>query len=83
MISLPPLPPRDNDILPTQETMILPLQLKDSVVTIPVKGLCKTNTMPILMHQMRISTNEVFSVVFWLKKLEIYKRTGKKPNTVP
>jgi hypothetical protein len=32
---------------------------------------CKTNTIPILMHQMRISTNQVSSVVFWPKKLGI------------
>jgi hypothetical protein len=34
---------------------------------------CKTNAMPILMHQMRISTNQVSSVVFRPKKLEIRK----------
>jgi hypothetical protein len=33
----------------------------------------KSNTIPILMHQMCISTNEVSSVVLWLKKLEIRK----------
>jgi hypothetical protein len=32
---------------------------------------CKTNTIPILMHQMRISTNQVSSVVLRPKKLEI------------
>ena len=34
---------------------------------------CKTNTLPILMHQMRISTNQVSSVVLRPKKLEIRK----------
>jgi hypothetical protein len=34
---------------------------------------CKTNTIPILMHQMRISTNQVSSVVLRPKKLEIRK----------
>jgi hypothetical protein len=53
---------------------------------------CKTNTIPILMHQMRIS-NEVSSVVLGPKKLEIRgkkdcencKRAGEKtpPNDVP
>jgi hypothetical protein len=33
----------------------------------------KTNTIPILMHQMRISTNQVSSVVLMPKKLEIRK----------
>ena len=32
---------------------------------------CKVNTIPILMHQMRISTNEVSSVVLGPKKLEV------------
>jgi hypothetical protein len=32
---------------------------------------CKTNTLSILMHQMRISTNQVSSVVLRPKKLEI------------
>jgi hypothetical protein len=31
----------------------------------------ETNTIPILMHHMRISTNKVSSVVLWPKKLEI------------
>jgi hypothetical protein len=49
---------------------------------------CKTNTIPILMHQMRISTNQVSSVVLWPKKLEIRKivktaKEPKKPNTLP
>jgi hypothetical protein len=35
---------------------------------------CKTNTIPILMHQMRISTNKVSSVVLRPKKLEIRKK---------
>jgi hypothetical protein len=48
----------------------------------------KTNTIPILMHQMRISTNKVSSVVLRPKKLEIRKivksvKEPKKPNTVP
>jgi hypothetical protein len=34
---------------------------------------CKTNTIPILMHQMRISTNQVSSVMLRSKKLEIRK----------
>jgi hypothetical protein len=34
---------------------------------------CKTNTIPILMHQMRISTTTVSSVVLRPKKLEIRK----------
>jgi hypothetical protein len=36
---------------------------------------CKTNAIPILMHQMRISSNEVSSVMLRLKMLEI---RGKK-----
>jgi hypothetical protein len=32
---------------------------------------CKTNTIPILMHQMRISTTKVYSVVLRPIKLEI------------
>jgi hypothetical protein len=35
--------------------------------------MCKTNTIPILMHQMRISTNQVSSVVLRPKNLEIRK----------
>ena len=35
---------------------------------------CKVNTIPILMHQMRISTNEVSSVVLGPKKLEVEKK---------
>jgi hypothetical protein len=34
---------------------------------------CKTNTLPILMHQMRISTTQVSSVMLRSKKLEIRK----------
>jgi hypothetical protein len=34
---------------------------------------CKTNTIPILMHQMRISTTKVSSVILRPKKLEIRK----------
>jgi hypothetical protein len=33
-----------------------------------------TNMIPILMHQMRISTNAVSSVMLGLKKLEILKK---------
>jgi hypothetical protein len=48
---------------------------------------CKTNTIPILMHQMRMSTNQVSSVVLRPKKVEIRKivnaaKEPKKPNTV-
>jgi hypothetical protein len=39
---------------------------------------CKTNTRPILMHQMRISTTSVSSVVLRPKKLEIRKRNREK-----
>jgi hypothetical protein len=51
-------------------------------------GECKTNTIPILMHQMRISTNQVSSVVLRPKTLKIQKivktvNEPKKPNTVP
>jgi hypothetical protein len=35
--------------------------------------LCQTSTIPILMHQMRISTNKVSSVILSPKKLEIQK----------
>ena len=41
-------------------------------VTKPPK--CKVNTIPILMHQMRISTNEVSSVVLGPKKMEVRKK---------
>jgi hypothetical protein len=37
---------------------------------------CKTNTIPIFIHQMRISTNQVSSVTLMSKKLEIRKKTG-------
>jgi hypothetical protein len=37
----------------------------------PKVFVCKTNTLPILMHQMRISTNKVSSVMLRPKKLEI------------
>jgi DNA-binding transcriptional regulator GbsR (MarR family) len=42
----------------------------------------KTNTIPILMHQMHISTNQVSSVVLRPKKLEIRKivKTVKEPR---
>jgi hypothetical protein len=51
-----------------------------------ISYICKTNTIPILMHQMRFSTNQVSSVVLRPKKLEIRKKnrkTVKDPNTVP
>jgi hypothetical protein len=35
---------------------------------------CKTNTLPILMHQMRISTTQVSSVMLRSKKLESQKQ---------
>ena len=38
----------------------------------------KVNTIPILMHQMRISTNEVSSVVLEPKKLEVEKKNCEK-----
>jgi hypothetical protein len=45
---------------------------------------CKTNTLPILMHQMRISTFQVSSVMLRSKKLEIRKKrevkTVKEPS---
>jgi hypothetical protein len=41
--------------------------------------LVKTNTIPILMHQMRISTNQVSSVMLRPKKLEI---RGENVKTV-
>jgi hypothetical protein len=39
--------------------------------------LCKTNTITILMHQMRISTTQVFSVMLRSKKLDIRKKCEK------
>jgi hypothetical protein len=47
---------------------------------------CKIHTMPILMHQMRISTTYVSSVILRPKNLEIrnviaVKVQGKKPQT--
>jgi hypothetical protein len=47
---------------------------------------CKANTLPILMHQMRISTTKVSSVVLrpeksW--KSENSAKEPKIPNTVP
>ena len=38
---------------------------------------CKVNTIPILMHQMHSSTNEVSSVVLGSKKLEVRKKNEK------
>ena len=46
---------------------------------------CKTNTIPILMHKLSISTNEVSSVMLRLKKkIEIRKPNCHKiePNLV-
>jgi hypothetical protein len=47
-----------------------------------VKKGCKTNTIPILMHQMRISTNQASSVVLRPKKLKSEKnvKTVKEPK---
>ena len=39
---------------------------------------CKVNTIPIFMHQMRISTNEVSSVVLGPKKLEVENKNCEK-----
>jgi hypothetical protein len=49
---------------------------------------CKTNIIPILMHQMHISTDQVSAVELGPKKLEIRKilktvKEPSKPNTVP
>jgi hypothetical protein len=38
----------------------------------------KTNMIPILKHQMRISTNEISSVMLRLKKLENKNKTKKQ-----
>jgi hypothetical protein len=38
---------------------------------------CKTNTLTILMHQMRISTTQVSSVILRSKKFEIRKKQCK------
>jgi hypothetical protein len=38
---------------------------------------CKTNTIPILMQQMHISTTQVSSVTLWSKKLKIRKKNAK------
>jgi transcriptional regulator CtsR len=55
-----------------------------------ITNTCKTNTIPILMHQMRISTNEVYLVILRPKKLEIREKKkcenrmrAEKTNTVP
>jgi hypothetical protein len=48
--------------------------------------ICKANTLPILMHQMRISTNKVSSVVLGPEKIGSPKKSVKEPkipNTVP
>jgi hypothetical protein len=47
---------------------------------------CKANTLPILMHQMRISTTKVSSVVLRPEKSWNSENSGKEPkipNTVP
>jgi hypothetical protein len=43
---------------------------------------CKTNTLPILMHQMRISTTQVSSVMLRSQKLEIRKKNVKTERAV-
>jgi hypothetical protein len=50
---------------------------------------CKTNTLPTLMHQMRILTTQVSSVLLRSKKMEIRKKgencervVGWKPNRI-
>jgi hypothetical protein len=45
---------------------------------------CKTNTILILMHQMRISTNYIFSLVLRPKNMEIRNimNTESKTNTL-
>jgi hypothetical protein len=40
---------------------------------------CKANTLPILMHQMRISTTKVSSVVLRPKKSWKSENSGKEP----
>jgi hypothetical protein len=56
------------------------------VVSLPSESIlskrskCKTNTLPILMHQMCISTTHVSSVIPRSKKLEIRKKTVKEPS---
>jgi hypothetical protein len=44
--------------------------------------ICKSNTIPILMPQMRISTNQVSSVVLKFEKIETRKivKTVKEPK---
>jgi hypothetical protein len=42
----------------------------------------KTNTLPILMHLMRISTIQVSSVMFGSKRLEIRKKNVKTERAV-
>jgi hypothetical protein len=41
---------------------------------------CKTNTLTILMHQMRISTTQVSSVMLRSKKLEIRKKIKERSD---
>jgi hypothetical protein len=43
---------------------------------------CKTNTLPILMRQMRISTTQVSSVMLSLKKMEIRGKNVKTERAV-
>jgi hypothetical protein len=43
---------------------------------------CKTNTLTILMHQIRISTIQVSSLMFRLKKLEIRGKNVKTERAV-
>jgi hypothetical protein len=43
---------------------------------------CKSSTIPILMYQMHISTNEVSSVMLCLKKLEILKKCENYEKTI-
>ena len=43
-----------------------------------ISCICKVNTIPVLMHQMRISTNEVSSVVLGPKKLKVEEKKCEK-----
>jgi hypothetical protein len=65
----------------TSERYFVPDESK--LIQICAHTQCKTNTIPILMHQMRISTNQVSSVVLRPKKFEIRKmvvKTVKQPK---
>jgi hypothetical protein len=71
--SIPVIPPEVETVNLTWEAgpdMVRWLPTSD------VKGIltCKTNTLPILMHQMRISTTQVSTVMLRSKKLEIRKK---------